>query len=70
MAVKKKRMKLKKDKPVSKVRGPQGPVSKGAYDAKSPKNAGVKSYVQGTSTNKSPAIRSLTPTVKGSKKKR
>ncbi len=69
MVMKKKRMKIKKDKPVSKVRGPQGPVSKGAYDAKSPKNRGPASFVLGTSTNKSPAIRSLVPKAKGSKKK-
>lgn len=41
--------------------GPQGPVSKGAYDAKSKRNPAIKSYVEGTKTNKSPAIRGLTP---------
>lgn len=66
MAHKKKKTKVKK---ASKVSGPQGPVSRGAYDAKSPKNSGLKSYVQGTSINKSPAIRGLTPMPKGSKKK-
>jgi hypothetical protein len=70
MVIKKKRMKLKKDKPVSKVRGPQGPVSRGAYDAKSPDNKGMSSYVLGTKTNKNPNIRGLTPKGKGSKKKR
>jgi hypothetical protein len=69
MVVKKKRMKLKKDQPVSKIRGPQGPVSRGAYDATSPKNKGTSSFVLGTSTNKSPAIRSLTPRPKASKRK-
>jgi hypothetical protein len=69
MALKKKKMKLKKDKAISKVRGPQGPVSHGAYDAKSPKNRGASSFVLGTSTNKSPAIRGLTPMPKGSRGK-
>ena len=69
MSMKKKRMKLKKDAPVSKVRGPQGPVSKGAYDAKSPKNSKLSSFVLGTSTNKNPNPRSLTPPPKGSKKR-
>jgi hypothetical protein len=69
MEAKKKRMKLKKDKPVSKIRGPQGPVSRGAYDASSPKNSKTTSFVLGTSTNKNPNIRSLTPRPQGSKRK-
>lgn len=60
MAVKKKKKKMS---------GPQGPISRGSYDAKSPKNAGAKSFVLGTKTNKNPAIRGLTPMPKGSKKK-
>jgi hypothetical protein len=64
MVVKKKKSKSKPKK------GPQGPVSRGAYDAKSPKNKGSSSFVLGTSTNKSPSIRGLTPKGKGSKKKR
>jgi hypothetical protein len=60
----------KKKKSKSKVKGPQGPVSRGSYDAKSPKNRGVASFVLGTSTNKNPPIRGLTPKVSGSKKKR
>lgn len=69
MVMKKKRVK-KKDKTASKVRGPQGPVSRGAYDAVSPKNKGSASFVLGTSTNKSPAIRSAVPKPTVSKKKR
>ncbi len=50
--------------------GPQGPVSKGAYDAKSPKHKPVDSFVLGTKTNKNPAIKSLTPKPKAKKAKR
>jgi hypothetical protein len=48
--------------------GPQGPVSKGAYDAVSPKKSQVKSYVEGTKTNKSPNIRSAVPSKKSATK--
>lgn len=65
MAAKKKKVKSR-----SKTKGPQGPVSKGAYDAVSPRNKGEISFVLGTSTNKSPAIRGLTPKGQSSKKKR
>ena len=50
--------------------GPQGPVSKGAYDAKSKKHSTQDSYVLGTKTNKNPAIKSLTPKPKSKKAKR
>ena len=56
------RMKMKKKK------GPQGPVSKGAYDPKSPKHDDEDSMVLGTKTNKNPAIRGLTPEPKKPKK--
>lgn len=60
MAVKKKK----------KNSGPQGPVSRGAYDAKSKKNDKESSMVLGTKTNKSPSIRGLTPMPKGMKSKK
>lgn len=69
MVMKKKRTSVKKDKAVSKVSGPQGPVSRESNSAVSPKNKGALSFVLGTSTNKSPAIRSAVPKAKGSKKK-
>ncbi len=47
--------------------GPQGPVSKGSYDAKSPKNSKMASLVLGTKTNKNPPIKSLTPKPKSKK---
>jgi hypothetical protein len=49
--------------------GPQGPVSKGSYDAKSPKNSKMASLVLGTKTNKNPNIKSLTPKPKSKKSK-
>lgn len=61
--------KKKKTKPRNKMKGPQGPISRGSYDAKSPRNKGEVSFVLGTSTNKNPPIRGLTPKGKGTKKK-
>jgi hypothetical protein len=66
-AMKKKKMKMKGKMKPSKKSGPQGPVSRGSYDAVSPKNAGLKSFVLGTKTNKSPAIRGQSPAGKKSK---
>ena len=51
---------MAKKKKRAKSKGPQGPTSHGAYDAVSPKNKG-RSSLMGTSTNKSPPIKGLTP---------
>lgn len=68
MVIRKKKIKEKLRKS-TKIKGPQGPISRGAYDAQSPKNSHLSSFVLGTSTNKNPAIKGLTPRAKYSKKK-
>lgn len=56
-------------KKISKVSGPQGPVSKSNMDAKSKKNNPLISFVEGTKSNKSPSIRSAVPAMPKAMKK-